>query len=142
MQCGIVLLMILCAPYLGLKYRHRVFGIAAGFGLLAAIDLMAVATVGRIGLSSSTAAFFSIARMVAFNFAAGLWTVYFLRTEPARGPAMQHSPSERWNFAMATATNPQSSGPSLPLIIGVVDRAFEKIGIHDRRGSGPNRSDQ
>lgn len=45
MQCGLVLLMILCAPYVGLKWRHRVFGIGAGFGVLAAIDLIAVALV-------------------------------------------------------------------------------------------------
>jgi len=138
MQCGMVLLMVLCAPYLGLRKRHHVFGIGVGFGVLAAIDLIAVAVVGRLGYSAAT--FFNLARMTAFNFAAVLWTVYLQRAEPARGPAVQLAPSERWNFALSAAMHPQSSSPSLPLIMGVVDRAFEKI--NERRGSGPSQADQ
>jgi hypothetical protein len=138
MQCGMVLLMILCAPYLGLKVRHRVFGIGVGFGILAAIDLFAVAVFGKLGYTATT--FFNMARMTAFNFSAVLWTVYFLRPEPARGPALQLAPSERWNFALSAAMHPQTSSPSLPLIMGVVDRAFEKI--NERRGMGPHHSDQ
>ena len=138
MQCGMVLLMILCSPYLGLRRRNHIFGIATGFGVLAAIDLIAVAAVSRLGYSAAT--FFTLARMTAFNFAAVLWTVYLLSPEPARGPALQLAPSERWNFALSAAMHPQSSSPSLPLIMGVVDRAFERI--NERRGSGPSHADQ
>ena len=138
MQCGMVLLMILCAPYLGLRRSNHVFGIAAGFGVLAAIDLFAVAVFGKLGYSATM--FFNLARMTAFNFAAILWTVYLMRPEPARGPALQLAPSERWNFALSAAMHPQSSSPSLPLIMGVVDRAFERI--NERRGSSPTQADQ
>ena len=138
MQCGLVLLMILCAPYLGLRRRNHVFGIGAGFGVLAAIDLIAVAVFGKLGYSAAT--FFNLARMTAFNFAAVMWTVYLMRPEPARGPALQLAPSERWNFALSAALHPQSASPSLPLIMGVVDRAFERI--NERRGTGPNHADQ
>jgi hypothetical protein len=141
MQCGIVLLMILCAPYVGLRYRHRVFGIGAGFGILAAIDLIAVAVVARIGVSATTSTFFSLARMTAFNFSAILWTVYFLRPEPARQPALQLAPSERWDFALSSAMHPQSASPSLPLIMGVVDRAFERAG-HEGHSNDPRKADK
>ena len=69
-----------------------------------------------------------------------MWTVYLMRPEPARGPAVQLAPSDRWNFALSAAMYPQASSPSLPLIMGVVDRAFERI--NERRGSGPSRADQ
>jgi hypothetical protein len=141
MQCGIVLLMILCAPYVGLRYRHRVFGIGAGFGIMATIDLIAVAVLSRIGLSATTSTFFSLAHMAAFNFAAVLWSVYFLRPEPARLPALQLAPSERWDFALLSAMHPQSASPSLPLIMGVVDRAFERAG-NEQRSSGPRKADK
>lgn len=139
MQCGMVLLMILCAPYLGLKMRHRVFGVGAGFGVVAAIDLLAIAAVGRFGYSPQAQMYYNLAKMAAYNLAAIFWCGYFLRPEPARGPVVQLAPSERWNFAISAAMHPQSSAPSLPLIMGVVDRAFEKIG-HDRRG--PTHADQ
>jgi hypothetical protein len=139
MQCGLVLLMILCAPYLGLKWRHRVFGIGAAFGILAAIDLIAIAVVGRLGYSAEL--FYNMSRMAAYNFSAIMFSVYFMRPEPARGPVLQLAPSERWNFALSAAMHPQSASPSLPLIMGVVDRAFEKIS-HERRGIGPTHADQ
>jgi hypothetical protein len=139
MQCGLVLLMIVCSPYLGLRYRHRVFGIGAGFGILAALDLIAVAVLGRLGFAAQD--FFTLGRMAAFNFAALMWGVYFLRPEPARQPALQLAPSERWDFALSAAMHPQSASPSLPLIMGVVDRAFERAS-HDSRGSGPRKADQ
>ena len=138
MQCGMVLLMILSAPYLGLRRHNHIFGIAAGFGVLAAIDLVAVAVFGKLGYSATV--FFNLARMTAFNFAAIMWTVYLMRPEPARGPALQMAPSERWNFALSAALHPQSASPSLPLIMGVVDRAFEKI--NERRATGPTHADQ
>jgi hypothetical protein len=140
MQCGLVLLMILCAPYLGLQWRHRVFGIGTGFGLLAAIDLIAVAVLGRLGLSAQSQMYYNLAKMAAYNIAGLTWCTYFLRSEPARGPALQLAPSERWNFALSAVMHPESSSPSLPLIMGVVDRAFEKI--NERRGSGPSQADQ
>ncbi len=140
MQCGLVLLMVLCAPYLGLQWRHRVFGIGAGFGVLAAIDLIAVAVLGRLGLSAQVQYYYNIAKMAAYNLAGVTWCIYLLRPEPARGPALQLSPSERWNFALSAALHPQSASPSLPLIMGVVDRAFEKI--NERRATGPTHADQ
>jgi hypothetical protein len=139
MQCGLVLLMILCTPYLGLHWRHRIFGIGAGFGLLAATDLIAVAVLSRVGYSAQM--FYNLAHMAAFNTAALIWTVYFLRPEPARQPALQLAPSERWDFALSSAMHPQSASPSLPLIMGVVDRAFERAG-HEGHSNDPRKADK
>ena len=141
MQCGLVLLMILCAPYLGLHWRHRVFGIGAGFGLLAAADLIAVAFLSRVGLSAQTQMYYNLAKMAAYNLSGVLWFTYFLRPEPARLPALQLAPSERWDFALSVAMHPQSASPSLPLIMGVVDRAFERAG-HEGHSNDPRKADQ
>lgn len=141
MQCGIVLLMILCAPCVGLTRQHRIFGIAAGFGVIAAIDLISTAVVARMGISSATALFNTLAHMISFAIAVGMWTVYMLRTEPARGPIAQYAPSERWDFALSAVMHPESSAPSLPLIMGAVDRTFQKLNL-SRTASGPTHIDQ
>jgi hypothetical protein len=140
MQCGIVLLMILCAPCVGLKRQHRIFGIAAGFGIIAAIDLISTAIVANLGVSSTTTLLNSVAHMISFSMAAGIWANYMLTPEPARAPVLQHAPSERWNFALSTAMHPELSAPSLPLIMGAVDRTFEKLSTRQR--IGPTHSDQ
>jgi hypothetical protein len=143
MQCGIVLLMILCAPCVGLTRRHRLFGIAAGFGIIAAMDLMSTALVSRVGVSQSTNLFLSFVHMAAYAAAVGVWTNYLLRPEPARGPVLQAAPSERWNFALSSAMHPEATAPSLPLIMGAVDRTFERLSTRSaRQFNGPTHADQ
>jgi len=98
-----------------------------------------VGVLSWFGTSAQT--FFSLAHMAAFNIAALIWTVYFLRPEPARQPALQLAPSERWDFALSSAMHPQSASPSLPLIMGVVDRAFERAG-HEGHSNDPRKADK
>lgn len=140
MQCGIVLLMVLCAPCVGLTRKHRIFGIATGFGIMAAVNLISAALVARIGVSQSTSTSISIAHMLAFCGAVGIWTMYLLRPEPARGPVLQIAPSERWNFALSVTMHPEATAPSLPLIMGAVDRTFERL--QTPSSAGPTHADQ
>lgn len=143
MQCGIVLLMILCAPCVGLTHKHRIFGIATGFGIIAAMDLISAAVVSRVGVSQSANLFLSFMHMASYAAAVGVWTNYLMRPEPARGPVLQAAPSERWNFALSSAMHPEATAPSLPLIMGAVDRAFSQLGTQARRrANGPTHADQ
>lgn len=143
MQCGIVLLMILCAPSVGLTRKHRIFGIATGFGVMAAVDLIAAALVARVGISQLMGRLLTFSHMTSYCFAVGVWTAYLLRPEPARGPVLQAAPSERWNFALSSAMHPETTAPSLPLIMGAVDRAFSQLSSPARRrANGPTHADQ
>jgi hypothetical protein len=92
--------------------------------------------VARIGLSAST--FYNLARMGVFNFAALLWTGYFLAPEPARQPVQQLAHTDRWNFAMATIGNSEGAVPAVPMIVDVVERVWRKSNGH----TAPHHADQ
>jgi hypothetical protein len=124
MQCGLVLLMILCSSYLGLHWRNRIFGISLGFGLIAATDLVVVTLWTTYNPQATWT--LSLIKMAAYNFAALLWTAYMLLPEPARKAASQMVRADQWNFALASAVHPTGSGPALPLIESAVERIFEK----------------
>ncbi|MGH9642355.1 MAG: hypothetical protein ACRD3Q_08000 [Terriglobales bacterium] len=142
MQCGIVLLMILCAPCVGLTPKHRIFGIASGFGIMAALDLIMTAVVARLGVTQATNTWFSLIHTASFCAAVGIWTNYLLRPEPARAPVLQIAPSERWNFALSVTMHPETAAPSLPLIMGAVDRTFDRLQARSRHAVGPTHADQ
>lgn len=124
MQCGVVLLMILCSSYLGLHWKHRVFGISVGFGIIAATDLIAVTLLASFGPHATWT--LSLIKMAAYNLATFLWTGYMLSPEPERKAPAALTRADQWNFALASALHPTSSGPALPLIESAVERIFEK----------------
>jgi len=124
MQCGLVLLMLLCSSYLGLSWRHRIFGISVGFGIIGAVDLIAVTLMSTWGLNA--AGTLSLVKMAAFLFAALLWAGYMMSPEPERMPASESARADQWNFSLAAVVHPGGAGPALPLIQDAVERVFEK----------------
>ena len=136
MQCGLVLLMLLCSAYLGISLRHRIFGIALGFGITAAVDLIVVAVFANLGLRSYT--FFQLSKMVAYNVSALLWLGYVYAGEIERNPTKHFAHAERWNYALASAVHPGSNSPSLPLIEHAVERVWNQTNGHSDNGSSHN----
>ena len=135
MQCGLVLLMLLCSAYLGITLQHRIFGIALGFGLIAAVDLIAVAVFANFGMRSQ--GFFQLSKMVAYNTSALLWVGYVYAGEVECRPTKQFSRAERWNYALATALHPGSDSPALPLIEDTVERVWKQANGHSKKPQGP-----
>jgi hypothetical protein len=122
MQCGMVLLILLCSSYLGLTLRHRIFGIALGFGLMAAVDLIAVTV--RATLGYDTRIFAQLVKMVAYNLSALLWVGYVYAGRVAVEPAKRLAHAERWDYALAAVLHPGIDAPALPLIEDVVERVW------------------
>ena len=73
MQCGLVIFMLLFAGQLGLTLRHRLFGIAIGFGVIASCELMftTLQAYGTISLVT-----LSLAKMSSEIVAYIIWTSY------------------------------------------------------------------
>ncbi len=138
MQCGLVLLMLLCSAYLGITLRHRIFGIALGFGVTAAVDLIVVAVFANFGMQSYT--FFQLSRMAAYNLSALLWLGFVYAGEVECRPTKQFSRAERWDYALATALHPGSDSPALPLIEDTVDRVWKQANGHSRNPKRASRS--
>lgn len=124
MQCGLVMLMLLCSAHVGLTWRHQVFGIALGFGLFAAVEVVVITVLGSFGQSVS--AMVSLGKSAAYNVSVLLWVRYLAAPEPARLPVSQLGPADRWDFALSGVIHPGANSPSLPLIEHAVDRVLQK----------------
>lgn len=135
MQCGLVLLMLLCSSYLGITLRHRIFGIALGFGFIAAVDLILVAVLSNFGPQAKT--FVQISKMVVYNLSALLWMGYVYAGEVERRPEKQLIYAERWNFALATALNPGNDAASLPRIEDTVERVWRQTNGRSKNPKDP-----
>ena len=135
MQCGLVLLMLLCSTYLGITLRHRVFGIALGFGILAAVDLMVVAVLATYGQQATR--FVQIAKMLAYNLSAVLWLGYVYAGKVERKPTKQFALAESWNYALATAVHPDNDAPALPFIEHAVERVWKQTNGHNGDNTPP-----
>jgi hypothetical protein len=136
MQCGLVLLMLLCSSYLGITLRHRIFGIALGFGIIAAVDLIVVAVLSNFGLQAKT--FVQISKMVAYNLSALLWMGYVYAGEVERRPEKQLIYAERWNFALAAAMHPGNDVASLPQIEDTVERVWKQANGRSKNPQSPS----
>jgi hypothetical protein len=124
MQCGLVLLMVLGSSYLGLTWKHKIFGIAAGLGINAAVDLIVVTVLANLGQDAANSV--RLAKMASYNLAALMWMGYIYAGATERRPAKQLAYGQRWDYALATALHPSGESPSLPLIENVVERVWKE----------------
>lgn len=127
LQCGVVLFLLLTYKYLGISFRHRVFGIAIGFGLYASLDLLA--------LSITTWAPENVVRMAGgvANAGAmigyGIWLAYFFLPQPERRISEAMPESRRWEYALASIQAPAPEGMFLSSIDRTVERLLTKNNV-------------
>jgi hypothetical protein len=121
MQCGLVLFMLLFSSHLGLNARHHVFGIALGFGIFAAVQLVIVTLPALIGAMQTLAV--TLATGSTYLIAVGLWFYYLCRPEPERKPIEARVETQRWDVALAGMQNqiPQES------FMTAVEDAVERV---------------
>ena len=100
MQCGLLAFLFVLSSFFGLPWRHRLFGIALGFGVFATIELAALAVRSHIGGIADTA----LTRVNSAAYACGvlIWVCYLLAPEPAPQYAgvVSHSDLKKWNQAL------------------------------------------
>ena len=124
MQCGLVLLMMMCSGYLGITRRHHVFGISLGFGMIAAMDLLSITVLSIFGTHANK--FFVLAKLITYFAAVSVWSAYLLRPEPARTPVHSLARADQWDFALAGVSHPDTHAPAVQLIESAVDRVLQK----------------
>lgn len=142
MQCGMLLFLLLFGSRLGLTFRHRTFGIAAGIGVYAATDLLFVSLRAQIGPAWETQA--ALLRQFVWIGACGAWLTYVLRPEPAREalPSMAAARPilQRWNEALAEAA--AGYGSAIPRIdtpdpfTATVEQTVERVLRKEGNGNG------
>jgi hypothetical protein len=138
---SLLLFLMVAAGKLGLSYRSRVFGISFGFGIMAASDLAVSAAFLHLGnghnMMTST---ISVITTSASLFTLTVWSVYFLRPEPARQVLALNSssPLARWNEVVtAIGHNGGRTAVAVPAndfflqdVEKVVDRILIKNSLH------------
>ncbi len=134
MQCGLVLFLFLFARYVGVSWRHHLFGIAAGFGLYAALDLIFV-TAHAVGIDGG--ATLSLIKSSGYVFSVLIWTGYMLSREPGRRPAL-YPTAQSWNYAVSGAQSMAAEVAFLPRIEDAVDRALAKKNGHGKASGNGN----
>lgn len=127
LQCGVVLFLLLSYKHLGISFRHRVFGIAVGFGLYASFDLMLLCIWpwAPARVLSVAGAVTNASAMVGY----GIWLAYFYMPQPDRLLSDAMPESRRWEYALASIQTPAPEGMFLSSIDRTVERLLTKNNV-------------
>ena len=99
-QTGLLIFLFVFASTFGISWRHYIFGISVGFGILGSISLAALVVRTQIGGSATN--IFNIVQMAAYMGAQAIWLIYLAAQEP-ESPRVTSVPSanlEAWNQAL------------------------------------------
>ncbi len=104
LQCGLLLFLGLCSTQLGLTWRSFACGIAVGFGMFSATDLVITSISAGPAMSALTSAISAGAYLVAEV----LWFTYSVLPQQERVSNEQYQPAfDRWNQAAMLLLGPR-----------------------------------
>jgi len=121
-QCGLILFLLIFSRYVGVSWRQHSFGIAAGFGGFAGVELAGVALASAGQIHPST---MNLLNLVAYNLAIMTWLGYVMFESPSRS-AVALLTSQRWDQSLGDLTRPATGDSLIPMFEGMVDRAFSR----------------
>ncbi len=100
-QCGLLVLLFLFSSYFGLSWRSYAYGIAAGLGIFASVDLATAAI--RVASAAGRGSYvFDFVTMATYHLCVVIWLAYLLAPESARCTVKElpdHN-LEEWNTAL------------------------------------------
>ena len=122
-QCGLLFFLLWFCSYLGITRRHYLFGVALGFGTLAAADLVTIATRMVTGYIGDKA--FNLILMATADWAVAIWLTYFVARAPQSHT--QEAPvisGQKWDQGVAELLYPQAEAGLLTRIDKMVEDAL------------------
>ena len=127
-QCGLILFLLLFSQFLGVSRKQHSFGIAAGFGLYASVELILLALYAGGYLRERP---MNLINAFTFTLAIGIWMVYALSRSAVRDTATNPLQTQRWERSLAdlqtsVAPAPAASDSLIPMFEGMVERAFSR----------------
>jgi hypothetical protein len=124
MQCGMVIFLILFTKYLGISPRHFLFGVAAGYGFYASVNMIVMTMFSRFSLFTELT--LSVINSLSYNIAVGMWLVYVLAPQADRRKVEIVPQSDKWNFALAGVLNEGNDG-----FLTGMERTVDRL-LHER----------
>jgi len=124
-QMGMVLFLIAFASHLGIRWKHRSFGLALGFGFFATTELVvyAVALNGRGFLSPSAA---TMANMASYEISILIWLAYCWMSSPVEITTSTRLKTQRWDRSLNEVQNPSPADSLIPMFESMVERALAR----------------
>jgi energy-converting hydrogenase Eha subunit E len=120
-QCGMVLFLLAFSTPLGFSWKRLSFGIAMGFGILAAMELLTNALYSGTHISLNVV---NVLNMTAYNSGVSIWLLYsWLNSRDYRVPVLV---PQRWDEALMDIHAQNESESLIPMFEHMVDRAFSK----------------
>ncbi len=124
-QCGMVLFLLAFSEPLGFSWKRQSFGIALGFGVLAAAELMTNALYSGTHISVNLV---NVVDMSAYNAGVSIWLVYsWLTSRQFRAAVLV---PQRWDEALKDIHAQSGTESMIPMFEQMVDRAFSKAQDH------------
>ncbi|MGA9640057.1 MAG: hypothetical protein WBQ72_01560 [Terriglobales bacterium] len=122
-QVGLILFLILFSGFLGVSRKQVSFGIALGFGVFAATELMLLAmhSGGLIRRGS-----YDFIDMLSYNISALIWLGYSFSPVAARDAAVNRLQTQRWERGLADLQAGTEKDSLIPMFEGMVERAFSR----------------
>jgi hypothetical protein len=125
-QCGLILFLLLFSRFLGVSKRQQSFGVALGFGMYAAIELILLALYsgGYLGVSVMT-----MVNTIMYDVAILVWLSYSLSPGAVHETSSNPLQTQRWEQSLADLQTVEPEAPAqpdslIPMFEGMVERAF------------------
>ena len=119
---GLLLFLLLFSRNLGLDWKQQTFGIAAGFGLCTASELVLWSM--RLQLGQQWESTMNLCRSMAFTGSVLVWAFYMFSPDRARKTVQAFAPNlilERWNQVLRSVNRPAPQGAFMPNLEKIVD---------------------
>lgn len=125
MQCGLIFFLILFSEYLGISRRHIIFGIAAGFGFYAAVNMLFSTAMSHV--TTLKTGVLSALNSGAYLTACVVWLGYMAYPKSLRaGEVSAEARTKDWNEALEDA-RAQIQAESL---LDTMDKTVEQLLYH------------
>jgi hypothetical protein len=122
-QCGLILFLLFFSRHLGVSRKQLSFGIALGFGSFASVELVGLALISGGQIHTPTA---NLLNTTAYGLAILSWMVYASLKTTSREESAKLLMSQRWDYGLSEARNPDMGDSLIPMFESMVDRAFSR----------------
>jgi len=122
-QVGLILFLVIFTRFLGVSRKQISFGIALGFGLFAATDLVLYALYSGRFVGRST---MNVITMSSYDLSIVVWLAYSSLATFARATTANHLRTQRWEQGMAELERPTPNDSLIPMFETMVERAFSR----------------
>lgn len=137
MQCGLLMFIFVCSSYLGLTWRNFASGIALGYGVFAATQLVVYSLRASIGASWNSS--LSVITSIVYCLSVAVWLAYSAMPEKVmqrvHNDVVYRPIFDRWNQAAMVLTAPMAPNEAAMMggnhtYLTEIERAVDDIMAH------------